>query len=318
MASTGGAIRRQLGRLAADFPTEADALRRRAFWRLATRFTPYLAVDREGMRLLVSTSDETIGRRLFVYHRTPELDIVRAFEALRGIPGLAARLRGTTIVEVGANIGSHTVELVRHYDAASVVAIEPNPENCELLTQNVLANGVADRVRLLPIALSDRDGAVELELSSDNSGDHRVRVAGAEQRGAEARRTTIEVRAARFDSIVDRGELDLGQVGLIWMDAQGHEAHILAGATRLLGSPIPIMMEYWPYGLRRANGLQALHELIAEHYSHVIDVSPPSGAARLLPSSQLPSLEREYGWAARPEDPLPGTDLILMGGLGAG
>ncbi len=306
-------MRRLLGRFAADFPTEADALKRRVFWRVASRFTPYLAVDREGMRLLVSTTDRTIGRRLFVYHRTPELDIVDAFGALRSIPGLDERLRSVGVLEIGANIGSHTVDLVRHYGASSVLAIEPHPENCELLRQNMLANGVADRVKLLEIALSDQDGVVQLEVSGDNSGDHRVRVNGNRSAGG----NTIEVRAARLDSLVEAGEISLNDIGLVWMDAQGHEAHILRGASRLLKSDVPIMMEYWPYGLRRAGGLEALHELIRDHYSHVIDVSPPDRPApRLISSDQLPQLEREYGWAADPDDPLPGTDLILMRGLG--
>ncbi len=310
-------IRRLAGRLASDFPTEAEALSRRAFWRLATRFTPYLAVDREGMRLLVSTADETIGRRLFVYHRTPELDIVAAFEALRSIPGLDERLRDVNVLEIGANIGSHTVEMIRRYRARSVLAIEPHPDNCELLRQNVLANGVAERVSLLEVALSDQDGSVALEVSGDNSGDHRVRVNGSGSGSGEAGRSTIEVRAARLDSLVESGELALGEIGLVWMDAQGHEAHILRGATRLLSSDVPIMMEYWPYGLRRAGGLDALHELIRATYSHVIDVSPPHGPApRLIRSDQLPQLEAEYGWTRDPEDPLPGTDLILMRGLG--
>ena len=251
----------------------------------------------------------------------PELDIVDAFDALRSIPGLDERLRDVNVLEIGANIGSHTVDLIRRYGARSVLAIEPHPDNCELLRQNVLANGVADRVSLLEMALSDQDGSVELEVSGDNSGDHRVRVNGAgsgsDSDSGEAGRSTIEVRAARLDSLVEAGELALDEIGLVWMDAQGHEGHILGGATRLLSSDVPIMMEYWPYGLRRAGGLDALHELIRANYSHVIDVSPPHGPApRLISSDQLPRLEAEYGWTRDPEDPLPGTDLILMRGLG--
>jgi FkbM family methyltransferase len=221
-----------------------------------------------------------------------------------------------TIVEIGANIGSHTVEMLTRYGAGSVVAIEPHPENCELLRHNVLLNGVADRVTVLPLALSDHSGWVELELSRSNSGDHRVRVPGAPPAGAEAGRATIEVAAARFDSLVEDGRIDLGATDLIWMDAQGHEAHILRGANRVIGSSIPIIMEYWPYGLRRAGGLDALHELIAQHYSHVIDVSPPDGAApRVLPAEQLPGLEAEYGWTAAEDQSELGTDLLLTAEL---
>ena len=311
-------IRRLLGRMAADFPTEAEALGRRAFWRLATRFTPYLAVDREGMRFLVSTADETIGRRLFVYHRTPELDIVEAFEALRSIPGLDERLRDVNVLEIGANIGSHTVELITRYGARSVLAIEPHPDNCELLRQNVLANGVAERVSLLEMALSDQDGSVELEVSGDNSGDHRVRVNGAGSGPRQPGRSAIEVRAARLDSLVEAGELALDEIGLVWMDAQGHEAHILRGATRLLSSDVPIMMEYWPYGLRRAGRARRAaradpRELLAR--GRRLAAPRPGPAADLAPTS-CPSSRPNTAGPGDPEDPLPGTDLILMRGLG--
>jgi FkbM family methyltransferase len=310
-------LKRQLGRLAADFPTESDALRRRLFWRLATRFTPLLAVDREGMRLFVSTADRVIGRRLFVYHRTPETDIVAAIDALRAIPGATERLRGRAVIEIGANIGSHTVQLLTHYGAERVTAIEPNPDNCALLRQNVLANGVHDRVTLLPVAVSDNDGFVDLELSDGNSGDHRVRVPGAAGDQREGARATIRVRSCRFDSLIDDGEIDLEAVGLIWMDAQGHEGHILAGARRLLESEIPIMMEYWPYGLRRAGGLELLHRLVAEHYSEVLDIAPPGGGPpRTIPAARLCELESLHGWSVDGWDPEAATDVILRPSTG--
>lgn len=299
-------IIRQIGRMTSDFPNEADALRRRAFWRMAAHYTPVLTVDRDGSRFFVSTQDDVIGRRLFVYPRVPEHDIDRAFAGLRSIPGVGASLDGRTVVEIGANIGYHTVQMLQRYGAGSIVAVEPNPDNCRLLEQNVLENGVADRVRLLPMALSDREGVVQLEISGSNSGDHRVRVADAPTTGPEASRDTIDVRAATFDSLVEAGDIDLDAVGLIWMDAQGHEGQILTGATRLLASGIPVMMEYWPHGLRRAGGLDTLHELLAATYTHVIDLGHADGP-RVLPVSAVPGLEAEYGWV----DDSDATDLIL-------
>jgi FkbM family methyltransferase len=304
-------LRRQFGRLRADFPGEVEALARRGVWRVAARFTPVLAVDREGLRLFVSTDDQVLSRRLFVYNRAPETDIQLTFAALRRIPGVAERLTDYTVLEIGANIGSHTVSLLKHYGAREVIAIEPSPGNCELLRQNALSNSVAERVKLLELALSDQDGSVSLEISPTNSGDHRVRVSGGSTNGTEASRDTIDVPAARLDSLVQAGEIDLERVGIVWLDAQGHEAHILGGAGTLLGSKIPIAMEYWPYGLRRAGGLELLHELIATHYSYVLDISPPGGSGpRVLRADELPGLESEYGWN-RSEDQDLGTDLIL-------
>src|SRR5947209_17814598 len=138
MPITRAQLERQLGRLVADFPGELHALRRRAFWKAAQRFTPVLAVDRDGGRLFVSTADLVLGRRLFCYPDARETDIVYAFQALRSIPGVADRLNGCRAIEIGANIGSHTVEMLRDYGVGSVTAIEPDSDNAALPLQNGL------------------------------------------------------------------------------------------------------------------------------------------------------------------------------------
>jgi len=313
MMSTTVTILRQLRRIHHVLQGGPEGLARRGFFAAARRFTPVMTVDRDGLRFYVSTSDRVLSRRLFIYHRKPERDIEHAFVALRQVCQLTRSLERTLVIEIGANIGSHTVELLKRYGAENVVAIEPDPGNFELLQHNVLANGVYDRVAMLQLALSDRNGTAELELASDNCGDHRIRGSGRADDGAEPLRPTVEVQTARFDSLVDAGDIDLGSVGLVWMDVQGHEAHVLRGARSLLESPIPVVMEYWPYGLRRAGALEALHELIATHYRYVIDLGEGSSRRRrIMPASRLAGIEVEYGWSeSSPYYREKATDLIL-------
>ena len=73
----------------------------------------------------------------------------------------------------------------------------------------------------------------------------------------------MEVPAHRLDSLAEKEVVDLNAIDLVWMDAQGHEAHILAGAESLMTMDIPILTEYWPYGLRRAGALDRFHSLVA-------------------------------------------------------
>ncbi len=315
MADVRRKAERQLARLRADLPHESRALARRALWAAAGRLTPVLAVDREGMRFFVSTRDQVIGRRLFVYPWVPEQDIRDAFTVLHSIPAIADVLTRPVIVEIGANIGNHTVDLVRHYGFESIVAIEPAPENLELLRQNILVNGVDHQATVLPVGLSDHEGVMQLELSGQNSGDHRIRVVEPGTAGEEAGRQTVDVAVTTFDALVDRGDVDLDATGLIWMDTQGHEAHILRGAKRLLGSPIPIVTEYWPYALRRAGGLDEFHEIVADQYPYVIDLHPAGGGPpRVLPSEALPSIEAELQAVPSEHDVLA-TDLVLAPGI---
>lgn len=64
------------------------------------------------------------------------------------------------------------------------------------------------------------------------------------------------------------------------MDVQGHERRVLGGATAVLQREIPIVMEYWPYGLRLADDMEALHELLSANYRQVIDVRASMSANR--------------------------------------
>jgi FkbM family methyltransferase len=309
---SGAGARRELRRLRADFSTESAALVRRALWVLAGKLTPVLAVDHDGFRLFVSTADQQLGRRLFCYPTVPERDIQRAFEVLQTVAAPEGPVTGRTVVEIGASVGNHTVELVKRYGARRVVAIEPDPANCALLRQNLVANQVSDQVSLLQIALSDRDGAVELELSPTNSGGHQVLVARGTVDGRRDQIETISVPATSFDSLIARGEIDLRSTALVWMDAQGHEAHILRGAQQLVAADVPIVTEYWPEGLRSAGGLDAFHEIVASHYSHVIDLDTRGeGNPRLVPAERLETLEREYGWDPPGDHLDPATDLVL-------
>lgn len=305
-------IRRQSRRISPVLQGGPNGLARRFFFAIAGRFTPVMAVDRDGLRFYVSTSDRVLSRRLFIYNRTPERDIQYAFTALRHVCKLGTALEGALVVEIGANIGSHTVELLKGYGAGAINAIEPDPDNFALLQHNVLANGLRDRVTMLQLALSDRDGTAELALSADNCGDHRLQVPEGERSEDEPPRPTIEVPVARFDSLVDGGEIDLGSTGLIWMDVQGHEAHVLRGATSLLDSTIPVVLEYWPYGLRRVGALDDLHRIIATHYRYVVDLGAGEGSRpRVIPAGQISRLEGKYRWRDSPYYRELGTDLIL-------
>jgi FkbM family methyltransferase len=201
-------------------------------------------------------------------------------------------------VEVGANIGTTTLMLAQR---ASVLAFEPVPENARLLRVNVAQNRLPNPVDIRELALSNEPGTVVMELHETNSGDHRVRLTDEPGAYDEQDRQVVEVRAVT---------LDFELAGLVppsvWMDAQGHEAHVMAGATGLLDlRQTSWVIEYFPYALRRADGLELLHELIVEHFSTVIDMAH-GGTPVEVPPADVPLL------AARYPTPEHYTDLILI------
>ncbi len=276
---------------------------------LLARLTPFVGVEHDGVRYVVGTRGERgLGYGTFVSGSFEKETLRRMLVALLG-HGITT-LRGMTALEVGANIGTETVSLLSHHGVERVVAFEPDAENARLLRANLALNGLDRRAEVHEIALSDVDATLLLERSADNCGDHRIRV--PETHGPdllnETGRSTIEVRARRIDSLVESGELDLEAVGLVWMDAQGHEGHVLAGARQLIAAGIPVLTEYWPYALNRAGGLDRFHTAVADGFGTVIDLrSNRDEDPVALSADQVAQLADRYS-----DDFVSYSDLLLL------
>lgn len=253
-----------------------------------------VATEADGHWLFMPTRDY-VGRETFMFSGFEEDVMAEALHLAELKSGRS--VKGRTFVDVGANIGTTTVAALTLFGASAVVAVEPGDENVRFLRVNVAANDLQDRVRVVHAALSDRPGIALLELSSDNSGDHRVRLSTAPGALAEEGRRTVEAATTTFDDL----GLDLDDVGVVWVDVQGHEAHVLSGANKLLESDVPVILEYMPYALRRASALDVLHDIIARHYTHVVDVR----AGRTLPAANVATLASRYGGSTY-------TDLVLI------
>ena len=85
-------------------------------------------------------------------------------------------------------------------------------------------------------------------------------------------------------------------LGLVWMDAQGHEAHILSGAEVLHAPDIPIVTEYWPQGLRHAGAgsIDCMRRACLNTLQLVAEIEPsPGGPPRPMTIDELIALEGE-------------------------
>ena len=198
----------------------------------AHRLTPFVAVERDGLTLLVATWDMGLGRKLFAHRRRKEMRVLA-----RVVAALEARgssLAGSTLVDVGANIGTTSLAALAWHGFERVVAIEPDRENARLLRASAALNGLEGRVRVVEAAAGAAVGESVLVRSGRNSGAHRV--AGAGEAGTRVSVTTL-------DALVDEGVIAPAEVGLVWIDAQGSEADVLAGASSLVERRVPLVLE---------------------------------------------------------------------------
>ena len=158
-----------------------------------------------------------------------------------------------TFLDIGANIGLTLVPVAQN-PAITCLAFEPEPRNFELLQKNVARNGPPAHIELFNVALFDRNGAIEFELSPDNLGDHRVRNRRPTPATVfrEHERDVISVTAQRLDQVLDVSKVASPIV--VKLDTQGAEQHIYDGGRALFSMADVLMMEFWPYGIERMGG----------------------------------------------------------------
>ncbi|MFM9939196.1 MAG: FkbM family methyltransferase [Hyphomicrobiaceae bacterium] len=256
-------------------------------------------VERDGLRFLINLRDNFISKALFVSGETDYSKMLVAIDILK-----RQRHAGASpdlLVDVGANIGSICVPAVVRGLVSKSVAIEPQPLNCRLLRSNIALNDLVDRIEVLERAASSCDGdTLTMELSDDNWGDHRIAVSSKLGRYGEVDRKRIEVRTVGLDSI---GAISAAERPLIWMDIQGYEGHALRGATRILSRKPPLVLEFWPYGMRRAESFEALLASTA-HYRGFFDLNEPIIGLRTM--DELKGLADHLGWDDR------FTDILVI------
>ena len=134
------------------------------------------------------------------------------------------------VLDVGACEGLFAFRVVRQNCAARVICFEPSVTNIRYARQAAEANGVAERVRFEPVAVSRFSGKVGFLEQTDKPDSHSVQA--AEGPGA-------TVDAVSLDDYCATHELKLGARDLIKVDAEGSDFAVLLGAERLIRSGAP-------------------------------------------------------------------------------
>jgi FkbM family methyltransferase len=251
---------------------------------------------------VVSTGDKVIGRELYA---TSEFDFAK-FKAAVELAGLDDRHEDLLFVDIGANIGPICIPVVKRGYASRALAIEPELLNRKLLTANVVLNDLCDRIEVFPVALGAAPGTVSFELSERNFGDHRIKAdaGGIEDQYGEADRKTVQVDMTTLDTIMEKQS---APNVLLWMDTQGYEGFVLQGATETLKRKHPMVLEFWPYGMKRSGSFDSLLEcLCASPYEVFIDLDDPRSERVPLNRASLRALYERLGVGSK------FTDIMLL------
>jgi len=237
---------------------------------------------------IVSTKDKIIAKSLF---RSSEFDLDKFF--------LAQKLanineKDFTFIDIGANVGCICLPLVKRGIVSDAIGIEPDPYNFKLLRANIILNSVEDRVVAINKALgATDDDCLTFELSFDNFGDHRIQREKKSGQFDEEKRRRISVESTTLDSVLSEHKR---KKLFLWMDVQGYEGHVLKGASDTLKEGYPLVLEVWPYGMKRADSYPALKKaLIESNYSVFYDLDEKTPKPIKLGATELDAMYHRFG-----------------------
>lgn len=184
----------------------------------------WLVHGRHGI-YLANDNDLYIGRALIHYGEYGELEWRLLARYCRS---------GDTVVEVGANVGAHTVSLAQAVGPAGrVIAIEPQPVVFQRLCANVALNnflnvvtwncgcGAAETTMAVPMMDYDAEG---------NFG-------GIALQDLDEKTPSRPIAVKRLDDVAR----DCARIDLLKIDVEGMELEVLGGATETIRAHRPVI-----------------------------------------------------------------------------
>lgn len=158
--------------------------------------------------------DDHIFKVLTKYKTFYEIKLLNKIKSLR--------LNGT-VLDIGSNIGNHTVFFSKECRFDSVIAFELNKDIYQILLNNVVAND-CQNVTCHNLAVADTVGKVGSSvLDLKNTGSTHVIPDG-------------DIEQVTLDNLIDL------PVSLIKIDIEGYEFKALQGACRLLSECRPVVV----------------------------------------------------------------------------
>lgn len=159
---------------------------------------------------------------------------------------VVAQMTAGVVIDIGANIGLHTLGMAaaRTCKDVLVIAFEANPDMVAKLRCNLALNGFAN-VRVFSIGLDDRAGTMALGLPYAEAQDTYHNPGRASMAHMDRAVRTIAVPCKTLDEVLTEERVGCGVVKLVKIDVEGKELDVLRGADAVLRQSAPaIIIEY--------------------------------------------------------------------------
>jgi FkbM family methyltransferase len=276
-------------------------------------FNEYIYIETNSEKFILFTKDDAISRHYFVenskknYNNLEFLKFKRTINFLNN--NFKKRFRIDTLFDVGANIGIICIPALTNKLIKKAYAVEPDPNNFKLLKINKTLNNLDDSLELYNYALSSKNNQkLKLQLSDDNYGDHRIVLRNPRLNlYNEESRKILTVKSKTFNSLFPRIN---PKKSIVWIDTQGFEPIIIQGAHNLLKYKVPIVVEFWPYGLKRNNLFNEMRRIVLK-FDFFCDLAQNNMILKKINAKNVDDLF--LGWDEEKSDKYSlYTDLLLI------
>lgn len=143
---------------------------------------------------------------------------------------------GDVVVDIGANIGYYALQEARLVgDSGKVYAIEPVPENAELLKRNIELNNCSN-IEVFQLAVGAANKSDYIYVTNYRNTAAMIKTQSSIDK--------VPVQVTTLDKFLQGRRAP----DLIRMDVEGYEVEIVKGMTKLLGSnkPLKLVVEVHP------------------------------------------------------------------------
>lgn len=248
-----------------------------AFQRLLSEYLAYSLLKRaRGYRKthpqMAVFAHDFISTEINVYGRYEQRELTVLSRLIAGLD------RSKQVLDVGANIGNHTLFFVRE-GFERIHAFEPNPRTVRLLEFNTERH---PQVTVHDFGLSWRDTTLEAMIPLTNTGGASLEAGHQDACAAGAERLSFDVK--RFDDLA----LAQQSVGLLKIDVEGHEPEALSGMMDTLNRDMPVVVFECNRKTERASAERLVAMLREVGYDRFSAIEAPASTI----SQSLPGMLR--------------------------
>lgn len=222
----------------------------------------------EGLEILLD-ANEYIGHAIFrgTYAEKQRLKTVLDFL------GTHAPMPDDAVwMDIGANIGTHTLYAAQLGTFSHFVCVEADPKNFDTLSKNLILNGLSDAARAHCIAAGSQRGSAILHRLPGNAGASTLNT-GSEpefnrREAQDSAELSVSVEVTRIDDLLAAEAIAPETIGLIWMDIEGFEFEAMRGMDHILSQGIPIQFEFTRERYTD-DQITQMTNLLGTHYTHI-------------------------------------------------